>query len=161
MFHRLNIGQSLAGARVQRDGSLAGMVSRHFQEVLEKSKIACFFHQRWEAEETEMGFRLTHAEDLGGDLRLVLKEGTSVARTLLVEFEIPQDIHERNGFREALAASNGEAWVLASVLGPLHSTQNGSGQIRVQLKPVVLLRRIGDIDMVPVLRPATLLKGAA
>src|SRR5207244_2189078 len=103
-FYRLGVGQTLEGAHLQRDAALAGMVARHFQEVLEKSKIACFFHHRWEPEETEKGFRLTHTEDLGGDLRLVLNVGTAVTRTLLLEFEIPQEKEEKKGFREALDA---------------------------------------------------------
>jgi hypothetical protein len=104
---------------------------------------------------------LTHAEDLGGDLRLILKEGTAVGRTLVLEFEIPLDGDERSGFGEALAASDGEAWVLATVPGPLHRGQNGSGDIRVPLKPIALLRRTSEVEVLPAPKPAAHMKGAA
>jgi hypothetical protein len=156
-FYRLGVGQTLAGAHLERDAALAGLVARHFQEVLEKSKIACFFHHRWEVEETESGFRLTHKEDLGGDLRLILKEGAVMSRTLLLEFEIPRE----PGLREALEAGDQEIWVLASVPGPLHASQNGCGQIvRVQLKPVAMLRPASESEPALAPRPIAMAKGA-
>jgi ABC-type phosphate/phosphonate transport system substrate-binding protein len=156
-FYRLNIGQTGTGAHLSRDTALAGMVSRHFQDVLEKSKVACLFHHCWDLEETATGFRLIHREDLGGDLRIVLKEGAVVTRTLVLELELPKEPN----FPETLTAANGDAWVLASIPGPAQLIQNGTGQIRVPLKAIALLRSGSEADVVQMPRPLALTKGAA
>ena len=135
-FRKLGIWQRDTGARLQRDGALSDLVSRHFQDVLEKGTTASFFEVQWQLEQSDDGYRLAHNEALNGELRIMLKGGTVLSRNLLLEFTLPPDLQ----FRENLAAVGNTAWLLGKITERTRVGQNGAGEIRVRFKPYAVLK---------------------
>jgi ABC-type phosphate/phosphonate transport system substrate-binding protein len=147
-LRRLGLGQTAAAAHVERDPALAGMVSRHFQEVIDKTTTVSFFHYRWQVEEDRGQYLLTHEEVLGGDLRLTLKEGVVPAKTLQVECKLPA----LPAIRDALASCGNDAWLLG-IRKEAPTSQNGTGQVRVEFEPIALLKAIPVREEAPAFHP--------
>lgn len=134
-FQRLGIGQKSCDPHVQRNGTLSPLVSRHFQGVLEQGeKEASFFQRRWGVEDQGERYRLFSTERLEGELRPTPEQGAVSALTL--EFEIPSE----EAVREALAASNGDAWLLGKVLKRTPNGREGARELRLQFMPLALVK---------------------
>ncbi len=136
-FQRLGVGQKSCDAHVQRSGTLSALVSRHFQDSVEKGeREASLFRRSWGVEEHDERYHLVSTEPLEGELRPAPERGA--VNTLTLEFDIPADPQ----VREALAAGKGEAWLLGKILKQTRNGHDGIRELRLQFVPVALLAPI-------------------
>ncbi len=138
-FRRLGISQKPVDASLRRDSpALSAVVSSHFHGILKKGRRdASFFRQTWKIEEIEENgrrYRLTHAEDLGGELRLATQEGP-VTR-VVVEFKIPVEPR----LRDSLPGEEVDAWLLGRINQRSGSNGDGIYSLALQFKPIALLK---------------------
>jgi ABC-type phosphate/phosphonate transport system substrate-binding protein len=120
----------------QDDPMLLGLVSKHFNQVLEESfdKVS-FFRQTWEIEKNESRYLLTHRENFSGALQIETREGT--VSGLMLEFNLPGDA----GLQDDLSTNKVDAWLLGKIARrPSCHPRDGIRYLCLHFRTIAVLR---------------------